>query len=66
MDLYTLLEEVQIIARNGLTYAENPYDIERYQRLLSLAVEQYSTLLDSPSEEIKHRFRTELGILLPK
>ena len=35
-DILPLLDELQTIARNGLTYATNPYDEERYRRLLEL------------------------------
>jgi ADP-ribose pyrophosphatase YjhB (NUDIX family) len=66
MDFYSLLEEVQTIARNGLHYAENPYDIERYRRLLSLAEVQYNQLLEIPAQEIKQRFAAELGQITPK
>ena len=33
MDILPLLDELQIIARNGLHYSQNPYDRERYERL---------------------------------
>ena len=52
MDVLSLLEEIQIIARNGLNYSENPYDLERYQHLLALATNRYSSLVALPEEEI--------------
>jgi hypothetical protein len=42
MDIFTLLEEVQAIARTGLHYTDNHYDRERYGRLLDLAVAGYA------------------------
>ena len=45
MDIPALLEELQIIARNGLAYSPNVYDRERYERLLELTCNQYADLL---------------------
>ena len=33
MDILSLLDEIQTIARNGLNFTPNPYDRERYERL---------------------------------
>ncbi|MCP4359670.1 MAG: NUDIX hydrolase [Chloroflexi bacterium] len=33
------VQQLQAIAQNGLTYCENPYDIERYEQLRTLAAE---------------------------
>lgn len=41
MDIFSLLDELQTIARNGLTFAKDPYDQERYERLLELATAYY-------------------------
>ena len=40
MDILSLLDEVQTIARNGLLFSENHYDRERYERLLDLVVNE--------------------------
>lgn len=66
MDLITLLEEVQTIARNGLNYTQNLYDRERYERLLALSAEHYSELLAAPLADIQIKFRQELGSITPK
>lgn len=66
MDLLTLLEEIQTIARNGLNYSANVYDRERYERLLELSTAQYSNLLERPSAEIRTKFLRELGHITPK
>ncbi len=66
MDVVALLEELQAIARNGLTYAQNVYDRERYERLLELSTQRYATLLDLPSGAVKAKFRQELGYITPK
>ena len=66
MDIFSLLNEVQSIARNGLNYATNFYDRERYEHLLALTLESYSDLLDLPGDQIRARFAAELGHITPK
>ncbi len=66
MDILPLLDEIATIARNGLTYAENPYDRERYERLLALASQYYGKALDLPPEEVRARLSAELGYITPK
>lgn len=66
MDATSLLEEVQAIARNGLAYAQNDYDRERYERLLSLAGQTYATSLDLLPGAVRERFSRELGYITPK
>lgn len=66
MDITPLLEELQTIARNGLAYSNNPYDKERYERLLELAASYYDKTLDIPAGEVKKKFAAELGYITPK
>ncbi|MEM7028503.1 MAG: NUDIX hydrolase N-terminal domain-containing protein [Chloroflexota bacterium] len=66
MDIFPLLNEIQAIARNGLHYTTNPYDQERYNRLLTLAIQSYSDLLEISGNEIAARFLAELGQITPK
>jgi ADP-ribose pyrophosphatase YjhB (NUDIX family) len=66
MDLYTLLDEVRIIARNGLRYSQDSYDRERYERLLRLSAEGYAEVTGLPASEIRSLFLEELGHITPK
>lgn len=66
MDVFSLLDGIQTIARNGLLYANNDFDRERYERLLNLAAQSYAELLAVPEEEIRKRFLSELGYITPK
>lgn len=66
MDPYALLDEIQTIARNGLLFATNPYDRERYTRLLELATQAYSELLAVPDEAVRTRLLREIGYITPK
>ena len=66
MDIISLLDEIQVIARNGLHYQTNEYDQERYKRLLNLTTKIYSNLVEMPNEKIKSRFLKEIGYITPK
>ena len=66
MDIYALLDGIQTIARNGLQFAASDYDMERYERLMDLAMQTYSELLDEQDKQIRARFLRELGYITPK
>ncbi len=66
MDIFPFLDELQTIARNGLNFTTNPYDRERYERLLDLATAYYGLALDLPAPEVKGRLASELGYITPK
>jgi ADP-ribose pyrophosphatase YjhB (NUDIX family) len=66
MDILALLEQMQHIARNGLNYSQNPYDRERYDKLLALTTQSYGALLAEPAENIRALFTAELGHITPK
>ena len=61
-----LLEEIRAIAQTGLHFADNPYDKERYHRLMDLASNKYGDLTGTAPEEIKAGFLEELGYITPK
>jgi ADP-ribose pyrophosphatase YjhB (NUDIX family) len=62
----TLLDQLQHIARNGLAYAQNIYDRERYEKLLALTSQTYGEFLAQPEEGVKAMFTAELGQITPK
>ena len=66
MNTLALLDELQTIARNGLNYAENVYDRERYERLLELTCQSYSDILSLPSNHVREKLSGELGHITPK
>ncbi len=66
MDIFSLLDEIQTIARNGLHYTSSAYDRERYERLMSLATQTYGEVLNVPNEMVRSRFLNELGYITPK
>ena len=66
MDIFSLLDEIQTIARNGLNYTSSVYDRERYERLMGLTTQTYGDLLEVPDETIRTRFLREIGYITPK
>jgi ADP-ribose pyrophosphatase YjhB (NUDIX family) len=66
LDILPLLDEIQTIARNGLNFSRDPYDRERYERLLAVASHYYGQALDAPPEAVRERLVGELGYITPK
>lgn len=58
--------EIQSIAQNGLTYAKDVYDIERYQRLRDISAEMIRHKTEIPLEKVKDLFCGETGYQTPK
>jgi ADP-ribose pyrophosphatase YjhB (NUDIX family) len=66
MDILPLLEVLQALAQTGINFTPNPYDRERYERLLALAAEYYGAALELPPAEVRRRLGAELGYITPK
>jgi ADP-ribose pyrophosphatase YjhB (NUDIX family) len=66
LDVFALLDEVQAIARTGLHYSENPFDRERYTRLLDAALRGYTERTAVAGDEIRRRFDAEIGYVTCK
>jgi ADP-ribose pyrophosphatase YjhB (NUDIX family) len=59
-------QKLQAIAQNGLTFTENPYDIERYKVLQAIAAEIMSTYSNVGHSYILDLFAREVGYATPK
>ena len=59
-------QRLQAIAQNGLTYSNNPYDVERYQQLQLIAAEMMATYTDVEPSYIQNLFNQEQGYATPK
>ncbi|GAB7012383.1 NUDIX hydrolase N-terminal domain-containing protein [Halolamina salina] len=66
MQLLSLLDELRAIGRTGLNFADNPYDEERYERILELVSQYYGKTVGVPSEEIREDMAAEMGQVTPK
>jgi len=59
-------KRVQALAQSGLTYAENSYDLERYQELSDISVKLMSEISGTEIERVKELFTNETGYQTPK
>lgn len=66
VDPVGLLEEIQALARTGLDFCDDPFDRERYERLLSLALTGLSERTGVDEEVLRARFGREVGCITPK
>jgi ADP-ribose pyrophosphatase YjhB (NUDIX family) len=58
--------ELQAIAQTGLTFSNDRYDLERYQRLRAIAVAMLASGSGAPVERISALFEQDLGYPTPK
>jgi len=63
--LALIADEIRSLSNNGLHYGSNPYDIDRYQRLLKMAAELLSMAATQPLDEIERVFVDDIGIHTP-
>lgn len=66
MDILSYVKRVQALAQSGLTYCDNPYDIERYEELREISFNMLNLLSDEPIEKIRDLFMEEKGYQTPK
>lgn len=66
VEILSLLDELRAMAQTGLAYADDPYDEERYNRMLELVEEYYGKTLELPQDEVQERLAAELGYVTPK
>jgi len=59
-------QRLQAIAQNGLTYSENPFDIERYQQIRQIAAEMMSAYVDTEPSLALDLFAQDVGYATPK
>ena len=60
------VQKLQAIAQNGLTYTENPFDIERYKSLRAIAAEIMATYSNAEPSYVLDLFAREVGYATPK
>nr|MBN1228330.1 NUDIX hydrolase [Anaerolineae bacterium] len=58
--------KLQAIARNGLTYSQNPFEIERLQQVQEVASQILATYTDAGFEEIQYLYKQDAGYATPK
>lgn len=60
------VRRLQAIAQSGLTYAKDPYDIERYEQLRRVAAEIAAAHSGMTADRIESLFSNEFGYATPK
>jgi ADP-ribose pyrophosphatase YjhB (NUDIX family) len=58
--------ELQAMAQTGLTFSQDPYDLERYQRLRGIAAAMMAAGSGEPLERISALFEQDVGYPTPK
>lgn len=58
--------ELQAIAQDALTYCENPFDRERFERVREIAADIIHYKSEIPTEKVKELFCSETGYQTPK
>ena len=59
-------KRIEALARAGLAYSENPYDIERYRELQQISYKMMEEYSGTPVEVIRDLFKGESGYPTPK
>jgi ADP-ribose pyrophosphatase YjhB (NUDIX family) len=59
-------QKLQAIAQNGLTYSENPFDIDRFQQVQHVAAEMMAVHSTLEPMDILDLFKQEIGYATPK
>lgn len=59
-------QRLQAIAQNGLTYSDNPYDIERYHQIREIAAEIMASRSTLEPAQVVDLFKQEEGYATPK
>ena len=60
------LDQIRAIALEGLKYAKDSYDIDRYNKLLVIAAQNYAPILAQEDQTIREKLRSEIGVVTPK
>jgi ADP-ribose pyrophosphatase YjhB (NUDIX family) len=58
--------EIFSLSQSGITYSENPYDIERYKRLQEITAEIIESQSDISNESVLDSFSMQAGYITPK
>jgi 8-oxo-dGTP pyrophosphatase MutT (NUDIX family) len=64
--ILSALHRLKSIALEGLRFSQNPYDIDRYTRLLEVTASGYAELLAVESAQMLEQLRSQIGVVTPK
>ena len=66
MRIEALLDELRVLAENGLRYADDEWERDRWERVADLTAEYTGEYFDLPAEEVRERFAREAGHVTTK
>src|SRR5919106_4304743 len=58
--------EIFSLSQSGITYSQNPYDVERYKRLQELSAEIIASQSDISRQSVLDSFSMQAGYITPK
>lgn len=58
--------EIFSLSQSGLTYSQNPYDLERYKRLQEITAEMIASQSQLEKETVLESFSMQAGYITPK
>ncbi len=64
-ELYQIADELRAIACLGLRYNQNPYDVTRYQRVLTASARLIAMLEQRPPDDVLAQFQDNLSHVSP-
>lgn len=59
-------QEIFSLSQSGLTYSQNPYDLERYKRLQEISAEIIASQSQLEKEAVLESFSMQAGYITPK
>ncbi len=65
-DLLTLAKQLQGLAGAGLAFAQNPYEIDRYNEINHVSQTLMAHVMAVPVEQVQHALSNETGYPTPK
>lgn len=60
------IKQIHALARWGLTYSKDPFDLERYEVLQQLSVDMMADFANLDKSRIQNLFANEVGYVTPK
>ena len=64
--MHDLIKEIRALAQSGLQYTTDPFDRERFERLIEIASLLFTELSDTDLETVEKFFIPEIGYATPK
>ena len=64
-EIYQIADELRSVAHMGSRYAENPYDLERYRRVLSLSARLVAVIEERSLDDVIEEYEGNLSHITP-